>query len=396
MTPDPARTQKRVYTQRLEVERLRRAAFERDPPAISADLLDAETRLVEMERDSAEAERASGALGGVRLGPETTGLDASATLGMAQVPTSIVHLLQRHESPLVRWHVRNVSRKRRRLRLTSSVAGYSARAVDSVELARDEELSLDQLPTFFPAKLRQVSEVTRASVEVALEDLDGKIELHRTEPVWLLARTTVPLAVQDPSTAALRDMTPYLGAFVTPNAPAIMTFLREVARRHPDGRLIGYQIGEVHVEPQVRAVFEALKEQGITYVNSVLAMTPEQGLRGQRVRLPRESLEDKQANCIDGTVLFASLLEAMSLEAAIVIVPGHAFVGWRTWREEPSAWRFLETTMIGSRSFEEACASGQDTATRYQKRAAASGEALSFRQWVLQDLRVGKGIFPME
>ena len=36
----------------------------------------------------------------------------------------------------------------------------------------------------------------------SLEDLDsGKIELHRTEPVWLLARTTVPLSVRDPSTA---------------------------------------------------------------------------------------------------------------------------------------------------------------------------------------------------
>ena len=36
--------------------------------------------------------------------------------------------------------------------------------------------------------------MTRASVEVSLEDLDdGKIEIHRTEPVWLLARNTVPL-----------------------------------------------------------------------------------------------------------------------------------------------------------------------------------------------------------
>ena len=93
----------------------------------------------------------------MRLGPETTGLDASATLGMAQVPTSIVHLLQRGESPLVKWRVRNTSKRsggasgsRRRW------LGYSARAVDSFELASGGERSLDQLPTFFPAKLRQV------------------------------------------------------------------------------------------------------------------------------------------------------------------------------------------------------------------------------------------------
>ena len=230
--PDLGDLKERAYALRIEVEGLRRAAFERDGPVISEDLLEAEKRLAGAERERAEAERAGGTLGGVRLGRETTGLDASAKLGMRQVPTSIVHLLQRGESPLVKWRVLNTSKKPRRLRVVSSVEGYSARAVDSFELAGGKEQRVDQLPTFFPAQLRQVSEVTRASVEMSLEDLDsGKIEIHRTEPVWLLARTTVPLAVQDPSTAAWQDMTPYVGAFVTPNAPAIMMFLREVARR---------------------------------------------------------------------------------------------------------------------------------------------------------------------
>jgi hypothetical protein len=316
---------------------------------------------------------------------------------MGQVPTSIVHLLDRRESPLVHWRVRNTSKKRQRLRVTSAVLGYSARAVDSFELAGGHEHEVDQLPTFFPAKLRQVAELTRASVEVSLEDLDTKkLELHRTEPVWLLARTTVPLAVEDPSTALPRDMTPYLGAFVTPNAPAIMTFLREVARHCPGGALVGYQGASDRVEPQVRAAFTALKGHGSTYVNSVLAMTPEQGLCGQRVRLPRESLADKAANCIDGTVLFASLLEAMSLDPAIVIVPGHAFLGWRAWDEGPPEWRYLETTMIGSSTFEEARASGESMAELYEESADAAGDALLFRRWALGQLRADKRIFPME
>jgi hypothetical protein len=37
-------------------------------------------------------------------------------------------------------------------------------------------------------------------------------------------------------------------------------------------------------------------------------MNPDQALFGQRVCVPRESLADKQANCLDGAVLFASLL----------------------------------------------------------------------------------------
>ena len=46
--------------------------------------------------------------------------------------------------------------------------------------------------------------------------------------------------------------------------------------------------------------------------------------------LPRESLADKEANCINGTVLFASLLEGISMSPAIVLVPGHAFLAWET------------------------------------------------------------------
>src|SRR5262249_40971680 len=73
----------------------------------------------------------------------------------------------------------------------------------------------------------------------------------------------------------------------------------------------------------------------------------------------RESLATRSANSIDGTVLFASLLEGAALNAALVMVPGHAFVGWQAWDYEEADWRFLETTTIGRADFEAACQSGQ-------------------------------------
>ncbi len=183
------------------------------------------------------------------------------------------------------------------------------------------------------------------------------------------------MLVHDPKTGAWRDMTRYLGAFVTPNAPSLMTFERTGARHHPDGNLVGYQGGLDRVEPQVKALFEALKEEGdITYVNSVIDFTPEQGFTGQRIRLPRESLADHQANCIDGTVLFASLLEGISMSPAIVLVPGHAFLAWETWRNN-NEWKFVETTMIGSHTFEEACASAEKTAAKYKRAEAVDHTA---------------------
>ena len=68
----------------------------------------------------------------------------------------------------------------------------------------------------------------------------------------------------------------------------------------------------------------------LTLGASVLAFNPDHGTANQWVRLPRETLADHTANCLDGAVLFANLLEAVSLSPALVIVPSHAFVGWQT------------------------------------------------------------------
>lgn len=127
----------------------------------------------------------------------------------------------------------------------------------------------------------------------------------------------------------------------------------------------------------------------------LVAFSPEEGTATQRVRLPSESLEQGQANCIDGTILFASLLEAMSLSPSIVVVPGHAFVGWETWLGSDE-WQYLETTMVRSHSFDVACATAEATARLYENQANSAGTQASFRRWPLRVLRSEYGITPME
>jgi hypothetical protein len=404
----------REYAERLEANRLRREVFEQPDPAASAELLD---RLQEAENALAatqdeirahvaamQAEGTTPAEGLILdnsqstglFGADTTGLEAKITLRMAQVPTALSHLLSAEQSPLVDCEVSNVSDKKRRLRVTTYIEGYSAQAIETVELDARSNYRFSELPTLFPDRVRDVNELTRATLNVLLEDLDGAVEIHKTVPIWLLARTTAPLAVKDPVTAQWRDLTHFLGAFVTPNAPSVMSFLRAVATRHPKGQLIGYQIDKSEVEPQARAIFDALKaDAGITYVNSLVTFSPEEGAANQRVRLPRESLHDKEANCIDGTLLFASLLEAASLSPAIVLVPGHAFVAWETWKQS-NEWRFLETTMIGSATFEQACRSAEATATRYRTEATQRNDPLRFRLRPLRTLRAIDRITPLE
>lgn len=406
------------YVLRRETARLRRLVFDQDDPTDSPELLSeldqAEEKLLDIEQQRSEAEQ-TGGNGGVvldtkveshLLGPETTGLEARVELRMEFVPTAIAHLLEREEDPLLRCRVKSTDDKRtRRLRVSAFVERYAPPAVETVELKPLAEHTFDLLPIFDREETRQVTEITQATLNLLLEDLGGEIEpggperrgaveLHRSIPIWLLARTCVPFAIRDPTTGAWRDMTPYFGAFVTPNAPAVMAFVRTAADRHPQKTLAGYQGKREEVEPQVRAIFDALQtDAGITYVNSVIAFSPDEGSATQRVRLPRESLEDKQANCIDGTVLYASLLEAVSLSPAIVVVPGHAFLAWETW-EGSNEWRYVETTMINSYSFEEASASAEATAEHYEaNEGSLKGR---FSRWPLRELRSVRRIMPME
>jgi len=146
----------------------------------------------------------------------------------------------------------------------------------------------------------------------------------------------------------------------------------------------------------VKAVFDALKQLGIRYVQSVIEFTRESGTANQRVRRPAETLKEKNANCIDGTLLMASLLEAISLNPAIVLIPGHAFLAWETWRDADGGsdqWKYVETTMLATSEFDDACTEGEKKAADWQ--ASAQGNPEYFRRLALSDLRA-QGITPLE
>jgi hypothetical protein len=315
---------------------------------------------------------------------------------MAQVPTGIYHLLDAQKHPLVVCEVKNFDERQRRIRVRSFIEGYSAQAVESAELEADETKTFNLLPTLFRDRVAHVTELTAATLHVRIEDIEGTLEMHRSMPVMLLSRNYVPMLVRHAVTGDWIDLSRYLGAFVTPNAQEVVDFLRTVAGHHPRGRLVGYprKNPEKEAESQVRAVFEALRGTETTYVHSITAFNPEVGTHGQRVRLPREALTSRQANCIDGTLLVASLLEAMSMAPAIVVVPYHAFVGWEK-APGSNEWDYLETTLIGStRTFEQACEYARKNAAKHEELAAR--DRLAFRRWSIADLRTKYGITPLE
>lgn len=326
------------------------------------------------------------------LGAATTGISVNAKLRMERIPTSVVNLLNAVTHPLITYEIENSAPRTRRLQLSTWVEGYSASAVDTIEIPPGQKQQVSQLVTFFPDRLRQVTELTRATLHAQVEDLDGARETHSSRPIWLLARESAYLSVLDPSSGEYLDLTQYLAAWVTPHVEPVLQVLREAADMHPGVVMAGYQGDRVFVELQARAIFEALKARKIAYINSVICFGEGMGEFMQRIRLPRESLATRSANCVDGAVLFSSMLEAASINPALVLVPGHAFVGWQV--QEQGEWDYLETTMIGTRTFEEA----QDTGcalARAHGNLAAGGKPLLSRL-SLAEARSQNRVTPME
>lgn len=93
----------------------------------------------------------------------------------------------------------------------------------------------------------------------------------------------------------------------------------------------------------LRSIFEELRARGIVYTN--LGTSYFDGW--QRIRRPAESLTMRTANCIDGALLFASILEGAGLPPYLILVPGHAYVGVRMGPNADDPVLPIETTMVG-------------------------------------------------
>lgn len=316
------------------------------------------------------------------------GMDFDATLRMNPVPTAIAHMLD-EDTPLVGFSIQNGTLDARSIRVSASIEGYTSRAVRTVRVEAGGTESPTLTPVFDRGRLRGVREMTRASLHISIEDLEAGHTVEATKAIWLTARTTAHLAVRDPSTGERTDLSRYLAAWVTPNADEVQQLLRTAAQ-HAD--FVGYQGGGDAVDAQVRACFDACAALPLKYVHSIIAAG---GDDVQRVRLPRETLHTKSANCIDGTVLLASMLEAASLAPAIVLVPGHAFLAWRQ-AEAGTDWSYVDTTFMGKADFAAARAHAAQLAEVYRGLQQEHQLPQIFRLHAIDELRRDLTVLPME
>ena len=171
---------------------------------------------------------------------------------------------------------------------------------------------------------------------------------QQTLPIRIRSANDVPFLAQGPD-GKPQDLTVLFAAYVNESHPFVDKVLQQALNYHAVNRFVGYQQGPDMVRLQVFAVWNVLQRNHIHYssVTTPSAASPSGHVYSQAVRFIDQSIVSQQANCVDGSVLFASLMYKIGIQPVLVHKPGHMFVGYYL-DEGHKQVEFLETTMLGA------------------------------------------------
>ncbi len=191
------------------------------------------------------------------------------------------------------------------------------------------------------------------------------------------------------STETWVDTSVCFAAFVNEDHPLINPLLQDaIAARFVRG-FTGYQQGAQSAVLQVQAIWETLASRGMSYINVATDSGTSANVSTQYVRFPDQTMRDKGANCVDGSVLLASILRRIGLRPVLVFKPGHCFTGFYD-AAEGGHIIAIETTALGSSTFAAALDEGA-------KELQATLPYVGSQQYSVVDIAVCRqqGIYPI-
>lgn len=200
--------------------------------------------------------------------------------------------------------------------------------------------------------LRLVKEQKPVNLTIKVS-INGKALPEQTETLNLRSLYDCPFFIIHED-EEIEDMSWCFAAYVNENHPWIDGLLKEAltTAKSADGSPLidsftGYQSeDEEEVLKQVFAIWQVLQRRGIKY-SDVSTSVPSKAVVSQVVRSLDQTVEATQANCVDGSLLMASILTKIGLNANLVMVPGHCFLAFDGDAEGESPMG-LETTLLGA------------------------------------------------
>jgi hypothetical protein len=207
--------------------------------------------------------------------------------------------------------------------------------------------------------LRKVTQQIPLNVDFEVE-VNGKSLGDKTETLQVRSINDCPYGVANSEEtvddenieSGSADLGWMFAAYVNENHPQLDKILQEALATKIVAAFDGYQAKDpTDVVKQVFAIWTALQKHGIQY--SSVTETPGGSplVRSQFVRFLDQSIAMTQANCVDGSVLFASLLRKVGIHPMLVAKPDHMYVAFNLNEdtdEDEQELMALETTDIGA------------------------------------------------
>jgi hypothetical protein len=271
-----------------------------------------------------------------------------------------------------------VTVKENDLMSTSSWSGELAEADKDYFIAPKVNYKFDQL--------RQVTQQKPLNVTFTVEIEDTAAgEQHET--LQIRSINDCPFAVAN-SEETLNDENYIAGsaelgwmfaAYVNENHPMLDKVLQEAL----ETKIVSAFKVTTHEHDetlgQVFALWSALQKRGLQYSSTTATPGGSETVQSQFVRFVDQSLTNTQANCVDGSVLLASLLRKISIEPFLVTVPGHMYVGFYLGAGK-SQFVGLESTLLGVPDVAEEKKPGEPAALT-SLREKLDGATKSRRDW---------------
>lgn len=203
-------------------------------------------------------------------------------------------------------------------------------------------------------ELLKIKQARPAAVTITVK-LDGEEIGEETENLTIRSVNDCPFYVRRPDDEENPgdDIGWVFAAYVNEDHPHVDQVLKDALKSGVVDAFTGYQSGsEAEALRQVYAIWHTMQKKGLKYSDVSKSSAASDVVYSQHVRLMDEAVAAAQSNCVDGSVLFASVLRKIGIEPCLVLVPGHCYLAFYVDRDQKHLVG-LETTMVGALGVKE-------------------------------------------
>jgi len=198
-------------------------------------------------------------------------------------------------------------------------------------------------------------DIRKEAEEISRELYHAKKEVKKSGPIWWILGFVLALLI-------ITMAVPYYGVRLDPEPKNIPDFdsvvpqdivLKENSSQ--EFKTLVNPLDSVIKQTANKVVTESCPSNKICYAKALYYFVRDNvqyvndPVNSEYLEEPRELLVTKAGDCESGTILLASLIESVGIDAQIVLIPGHAFLRIkldkaRNKYKQPDGWIYLDWT----------------------------------------------------